>query len=687
MQYLARILYAVCLSTPALYSAAPPPVPAIYRDLYTELDTYLTNFQATLGAASPMSFYGLHTASLLQADANAGAQLINPGYWEGVELQLQALKAGGVQGVAVEIGFPMLYQPFLQSVKQNQSEYVAFYANVAAAVRAMGLKLIVENDIMLTDSNAGAPWNSLAYLSAMSWTQYQQARSETAALIAETMQPDYLVLVQEPDTEATNSGQSSAQTPSGSVSLLSQMIAAVGPSGVSGIKLGAGVGTWQSDFQDYIQGYVSQPIDFVDMHIYQVNLMNLPNAVIIAGIASAAGLPLSMSECWLFKSSDSELGVLSRILLRSRRVFSFWEPLDVLFLQTMEEFASSTRMAFLNPFTSYCFWAYLDYSKTLAATPPDQLLDMEHKAANKANQHAVFSSTGIAYYQSIVSPPDTAPPSTPGGVSGVSRDPTTSLVSWTASTDNVGVAGYRVSRDGAAIGNTAHTFFQDSGLSQATAYTYTVQAFDLAGNLSPASLPASVTTKDVTPPSTPTNLTAEAVSSNRVVLSWTAATDNEGVRSYVVFRGTSPASLTQLLIILSPKTTCNSGGLIPGTTYYYGVEAKDLSGNVSPMSAVIAVTTPALPSAPANLNATAVSSVKIHLSWAASTGSLPIAYYFVCRGTSPDALVQVAIPNGAKTSFEDTSVLPATTYYYAVQAADTDHDRSLQSAVAKATTP
>jgi chitodextrinase len=501
------------------------------------------------------------------------------------------------------------------------------------------------------------------------------------------MQPDYMVLVQEPDTEATNSGQASAETPSGSVSLLSQMIAAVGPSGATGIKLGAGVGTWQAGAQGYIQGYVSQPIDFVDVHIYEVNLLNLPNAIAIAGIASAAGLPLSMSECWLFKSSDTELGALSRIQLRSREVFSFWGPLDAQFLHTMEVFGGSTRMAFMNPFVSYCFFAYLDYSKTLAATPPDELMDMQHKASNLANKDAAFSSTGIAYYQSIVSPPDTAPPSVPAGVGAVSRAPTTSLVNWTASTDNIGVAGYKVSRNGSPIGNTAYTFFEDAGLSEATTYTYTVQAFDLAENISPASLPANVTTKNLMPPTAPKKVTGKAVASDRIVLNWKPSSDIEGVNSYLIFRGNTPVSLTQFLVILSPKTTCNSGRLTPGTTYYYGVEAKDISGNVSPMSTIISVTTPALPSAPGNLKAKATASDKIGLSWSPSNGSLPIVYTYVYRGTSPNKLVQRAILNGAKTTFEDTTVEPATTYYYAVQAADTDHDRSHRSAVAKAVTP
>jgi chitodextrinase len=68
-------------------------------------------------------------------------------------------------------------------------------------------------------------------------------------------------------------------------------------------------------------------------------------------------------------------------------------------------------------------------------------------------------------------------------------------LSWTASTDNVGVTGYDVYRGTVLAGSTAGTTFTDTGLSSSTAYTYTVKAFDAAGNLSQASTPVTVTTQ------------------------------------------------------------------------------------------------------------------------------------------------------------------------------------------------
>lgn len=91
---------------------------------------------------------------------------------------------------------------------------------------------------------------------------------------------------------------------------------------------------------------------------------------------------------------------------------------------------------------------------------------------------------------------DNTPPSTPTNVTAVAGSSSSVTVSWTASTDNVGVASYTVLRDGAVVGSTdgTTTSLTDSTVSAATTYSYTVQAADAAGNLSALSSPATVTT-------------------------------------------------------------------------------------------------------------------------------------------------------------------------------------------------
>jgi hypothetical protein len=67
-------------------------------------------------------------------------------------------------------------------------------------------------------------------------------------------------------------------------------------------------------------------------------------------------------------------------------------------------------------------------------------------------------------------------------------------LSWTAATDNVAVAGYRVFRNGVLANSTAQPSYNDSGLQPSTTYDYAVVAFDAAGNESAPSVPLDVTT-------------------------------------------------------------------------------------------------------------------------------------------------------------------------------------------------
>src|SRR5207302_3682493 len=84
------------------------------------------------------------------------------------------------------------------------------------------------------------------------------------------------------------------------------------------------------------------------------------------------------------------------------------------------------------------------------------------------------------------------------------------------------------------------TSFTDTSVSASTTYSYPVAASDPAGNVSAQSSPASATTPappDTTPPTVPTGLRANAVSSSQINLSWTASSDNVGVSGYRVYRG------------------------------------------------------------------------------------------------------------------------------------------------------
>lgn len=100
--------------------------------------------------------------------------------------------------------------------------------------------------------------------------------------------------------------------------------------------------------------------------------------------------------------------------------------------------------------------------------------------------------------------PDTQAPTAPSNLTTAVVSSNQINLNWTASTDNVGVAGYQVFRGGTQVGTPTGTTFNDTGLSASTAYSYTVKAVDAAGNLSANSNSATATTS--ANPTTGTNL-------------------------------------------------------------------------------------------------------------------------------------------------------------------------------------
>src|SRR5213079_486972 len=283
-------------------------------------------------------------------------------------------------------------------------------------------------------------------------------------------------------------------------------------------------------------------------------------------------------------------------------------------------------------------------------------------AARDAAGNISPDSTSVSI--TIASAADTTPPTTPIGLTAAVAGSSGANLSWSASTDNVGVTGYIVRRNGVQVATPVTTSFADTGLSAATTYSYTVAARDAAGNLSPDSTSVSITTAsaaDTTPPTTPTGLSAAVAGSTGANLSWSASTDNVGVTGYIVRRNG--------VQVATPATTGFADtGLSAATTYSYTVAARDAAGNISPDSTSVSVTTASAadttpPSTPTGLTAAAAGSSGANLLWSASTDNVGVTGYIVRRNG-----VQVATPT--TTSFADTGLSAATTYSYTVAARD-----------------
>jgi glucose/arabinose dehydrogenase/PKD repeat protein/fibronectin type 3 domain-containing protein len=168
---------------------------------------------------------------------------------------------------------------------------------------------------------------------------------------------------------------------------------------------------------------------------------------------------------------------------------------------------------------------------------------------------------------------DTTPPTAPAGLAAVVVSSTEIDLTWTASTDNVGVVNYNVFRAGTQIGSSSSAAFADLGLQPTTTYTYLVYAVDAAGNVSPGS---SVTATTV--PFNISNVTASAVTATTAEISW----DTDQPATSQIEYGVTPAygSITPLDVTLTTSHTHSLAGLTANTTYYYRVRSVDAGSHL-----------------------------------------------------------------------------------------------------------
>lgn len=293
------------------------------------------------------------------------------------------------------------------------------------------------------------------------------------------------------------------------------------------------------------------------------------------------------------------------------------------------------------------------------------------------------------------------PPTVPTGLTQGTVTSTAVTFSWTASTDNVGVTGYDVYRNGVLIkSNVATTSYTDSGLTASTTYSYTVLAKDAAGNKSEQSAPLQVTT-------------SEAAEDNIAQIYYYTKTRNWSTVNVhyqingstwttppgVAMDGTECTDWVSKTINLGEATglklvfnngsgTWDNNG---GSNYSIGTGITTIkdgvitANTVSPCTPPVPDTTP--PSVPSNVSATA-SGVKISLSWTASVdneGGRGVAGYEITR-TGGTQGTKVFTTTAA--SYSDTQLETQTQYTYTVKAFDKAEpaNKSESSAPASATT-
>ena len=267
-----------------------------------------------------------------------------------------------------------------------------------------------------------------------------------------------------------------------------------------------------------------------------------------------------------------------------------------------------------------------------------------------------------------------APPAAPSSLSATATSASQVNLTWAASsTTGVTYSVYSGTSAGsvttAIASGITGTSFAVTGLTGSTTYYFIVKAV-VSGTPSAASNTASATTQAPVPPSAPSSLTATAVSTSQINLSWVASS-TPGV-TYTVYRG-STAAVTGI-----GGTSYALTGLNPSTAYTFTVVAVSSTGTSTASNAATATTqTPVPPTAPSSLSASAISSSQINLSWVASPSSG--VTYTVYRGAT------VVASGVGGTSYSVTGLAASTAYTFTVVAVSST-GTSTASNAASATT-
>jgi chitodextrinase len=195
--------------------------------------------------------------------------------------------------------------------------------------------------------------------------------------------------------------------------------------------------------------------------------------------------------------------------------------------------------------------------------------------------NTIFTLTGLGT-------PDTQAPSAPGNLTGNAASATTANLSWDAATDNTSVANYLVKRNGTIVGQPTTTSYSDVGLTAETAYTYTVQARDAAGNLSPDSNLVSVTTPaapaDTSAPTVAITAPTNGETVGGTVAVTATASDNTGVVG-VQFK-LDGVDLGSEDVVSPYSVNWDTTALSPGNHVLSAV-ARDAAGNLGTAANVI----------------------------------------------------------------------------------------------------
>ena len=372
-------------------AAVAQSAPKRYQNTYRELESELSAFQRRLPPVSAGKT-PIRAATLSSANCQRGEIMLNDAERDAALRELDALKSTGADGIVLQVCYPLLTPAF-----RDPQPFLDYYANLANAVRARDMKLLVEHVALLP---AYASVDARPYYAKLTKQRFAKERFDELKTILLALQPDYLTLVSEPRTQSAGlqltvkDWRSYVQR---SVESLTQQL------GSFPTLLGAGSGLWE-DF-GYVEAFAGiKGLGYIDLHLFPIaaggqnnldRLMEWPDRI----RRIDPDKRIVVSEFWLYKSGVAETFKLPLDLNASaRNVFSFWGPLDQKFLRVVGVAAREKGIELIAPFWSRYFFAYVDYNDPLTfRLNAKDLMGLANQRAYEAIQRGQVTDTGLVF--------------------------------------------------------------------------------------------------------------------------------------------------------------------------------------------------------------------------------------------------------------------------------------------------
>lgn len=376
----------------ALLVTAQSPVPSEYTDLYAFLEGKLQLAESYLaahwnGEKHPVVF----STELLAANSNQGERVLSEQAWQSILFNLDRIQFLGVRAVKVAVKYPILMPAFPRS-----AEYLALYKRLGDELRRRNLKFLAQ----MTPGFKPSALSALPvepYYANLTLERYKQEKRQMAETIIREIRPDYLTIENEPHTAQENTGL--PFTVQNFTEIVRYILDGLDRAGV---WVGAGAGTWEN--LAYLESLArNTSVDYIDMHIYPVNFdFLLDKTLQIAEIARRYNKRLFLGEAWLYKSRDAELfgpPVAAAPGLYARDVFSFWEPVDTKFVETIWKLAHYLKTDFASFFWMRYFFGYVEYTESTKDLAPAELFKLANleAAKNMLQNPPQLTQTGLTF--------------------------------------------------------------------------------------------------------------------------------------------------------------------------------------------------------------------------------------------------------------------------------------------------